>query len=225
MPAVDATLLSLLVLGLAGTGHCIGMCGPLLLALPPLRASVWRQVLYHVGRVTTYAAVAGSMGAVGHGLGAASDDLAVVTRIQTLVAVGVSVVMIWLGATRLRLLPEPRWLTDTNLLRFWGLRNLQARLVRSQSGLGAWLLGLLFGLLPCGLSYGAFAAALPSGGFWRGASFGAAFGLGTVPSLLAVGTVGAALFRRHRLWLDLIAGILLVAIGVSFLVDALAMEA
>lgn len=223
----EATYLSLALLGLFGTGHCVGMCGPLVLALPPLSGSVFRQLLYHLGRITTYGMIGAGLGAAGAGLtavaGAASDSLAVVTRVQLGVSVAVALVMGWMGLNRLGLLREPELLRRADLSRVPLLRTLQRRLVREgRGGLAALGLGLLLGFLPCGLSYGAFAATLNSGGALRGGSMTLAFGAGTLPSLLAVGTVGAAFARRHRTLFDVLAALTLIGLAASMLADAVA---
>ncbi len=223
----EATVLSLALLGLFGTGHCVGMCGPLILALPPLTGSVGRQLLYHLGRITTYSAVGALLGASGAGLtlaaSATTDSLVWVTRAQLGMAVAVAAAMAWMGLHRLGLLAEPAFLRQANLSHLPVLRTLQRRLVHEGRGpLAALALGLLFGLLPCGLSYGAFAAALTSDGWLHGGVMVAAFGLGTLPSLLLVGTVGAAFAHRHRALFDVLAALTLIGLAASMLADALA---
>jgi len=68
MEKVD--LLGMFMLGLLGTGHCVGMCGPLVFAFPGRSGRFMSHVWYHLGRVTTYVAVGAVLGGVGALLGA-----------------------------------------------------------------------------------------------------------------------------------------------------------
>ena len=80
-------------------------------------------------------------------------------------------------------------------------------------------LGLVLGLLPCGLSFAAFAAALPSGGATEGALAVFAFGLGTLPGLLLLGTAASRLARRHSRVIELLAGLLLIGMAAAMVAD------
>jgi hypothetical protein len=88
------------------------------------------------------------------------------------------------------------------------------------SALGHFLTGALPGLLPCGLSYGAFAQALGTGSAAQGALSALAFGLGTVPGLLLLGTGLAAVVRRYRRASDLLAGVLMLTMAVNMAIKA-----
>jgi hypothetical protein len=213
----DAELFSLLLMGLLGTGHCIGMCGPIVLAIPAQTGTTSAQALYNLGRITTYSAVGAFLGATGAGLA----DLSEVARIQVGVSLLTSVLLLLLGLLRLGILQEPAWLAAGSPSKIPGFRKvLQAVTVR-QSRPSIFLFGLMMGFLPCGLSYGAFAMALSSGGVREGAISLLAFGLGTLPGLFFVGTGASGLIRRYRRQSDLLAGILMIAIAVSLVVKAL----
>ena len=213
----DAELYSLLLMGLLGTGHCIGMCGPIVLAIPAQTGTTSAQALYNLGRITTYSAVGAFLGATGAGLA----DLSEVARIQVGVSLLTSVLLLLLGLLRLGILQEPAWLAEGSPSKIPGFRKvLQAVTVR-QSRPSIFLFGLMMGFLPCGLSYGAFAMALSSGGVREGAISLLAFGLGTLPGLFFVGTGASGLIRRYRRQSDLLAGILMIAIAVSLVVQAL----
>jgi len=71
-------------------------------------------------------------------------------------------------------------------------------LLRAGSAPARYALGMLWGLVPCALVYGVLPIALFAGGIWQGATVMLAFGLGTLPNLLAAGWVMA----RARRWLD-----------------------
>jgi uncharacterized protein len=202
--------------GLLGSfGHCVGMCGPLVgslaLAAGPLgaRRAVLGQLAYHAGRVTTYAALGAAMGLTGSFLNVAGR----LAGLQQAVAVlaGALMILLGLGAAGLSA----------------ALKRVEARasarvvaLVRSLlDGGGAGRLyptGLALGLLPCGLSWTAFLGAAGTGSVAEGFLLALAFGLGTVPALLAVGAAGAALGARGRGRLARAGGVLVALLGVLF---------
>lgn len=210
---MELDLLSMFLLGLLGTGHCVGMCGPIVLALPGGH-HVGVQLAYHAGRATTYVAI----GAVLAGLGAGLTEVARVQLVASLLAAAFLLVF---GLARLGVLREPRWLMGSSLspLRLPGFRRVM-RALRGGNRLAIVPYGLLMGFLPCGLSYAAFARALAADGPADGALMVALFALGTVPGLLAVATAASGFFRRHQQLSQLLAGALMVAMAVSLGVDA-----
>jgi sulfite exporter TauE/SafE len=171
------------LLGVAGSGHCIGMCGPLVLTFGRTAASgSWgpqlrHSALYHAGRVATYcllAIPAGLMGGVVStlGLGRALSVLAALLLIA--VAAGWS---------------RPGLPGGTG--RHWSPALVRAgsAAIRFSHGhpiAAPVVTGALNGLLPCGLVYVALAAAAAAGTAMAAVAFMAGFGLGTLPALLAV---------------------------------------
>jgi sulfite exporter TauE/SafE len=164
-----------LLTGLTGSLHCVLMCGPLAGALPVGRLSAGRaavaRALYHTGRVGTYAALGALAGIFGQG----ARELVGAGYLSIGSGVLLAAATLGSGGT-----PRPY---DHLLAR---LRQRAAPYLR-QPRTGAFvLLGVLNGLLPCGLVAVALAGALATGGTGTGAAFGLLFGLGTVPALLAV---------------------------------------
>jgi sulfite exporter TauE/SafE len=78
-----------------------------------------------------------------------------------------------------------------------------------------FILGLMLGLLPCGLSYGAFARAIPTGSIFNGALLVLAFAFGTIPGLLLLGTGASKIFQRYRKQSDILAGLLMLFMGIK----------
>lgn len=180
-----------LVLGLAGSLHCAGMCGPLALALPApatgSRAYVLGRLAYNGGRVMTYAVLGLFFGWLGRTL--------FVAGFQQWVSVG-------LGALLLTgLLVSPRlmhWLPVSRLVS--ALKQAMAGALRRRGLSSLLLLGLLNGLLPCGLVYVACAGAAATGGTGSGALYMVVFGLGTVPVMFAISLSGTLLHAAMRRW-------------------------
>jgi hypothetical protein len=77
------------------------------------------------------------------------------------------------------------------------------------------------GLIPCGLSYAAFACAVPEGNFVRGAVLLFAFGLGTLPGLFLLGTVFSKVFSKHRAAFDILAALVMFGMGLKLMLDVM----
>ena len=220
----DWELCSMVVLGLLGTAHCVGMCGPLVLALPGRQGRLGAHLLYHLGRITTYTIVGAVLGAIGAGAGhlsgGGSADLGSMARMQVVLSLIAAALLLLFGLVRLGIVGEPAWLAAASPAKLPGFATVQRRASGGRPGVSMLLLGLMLGLLPCGLSFGAFAAALPAGSAWQGGLRLLAFGLGTLPGLLLLGTVTSSFARKHARVFDLLAGLLLVGMGASLAIDA-----
>ncbi len=209
------TLLAALLAGLLGSGHCLAMCGGIAAAgaLPGAGTgrTLGRLLVYNGGRLASYALAGGLAGSVGLGLGYALNtaDWAGVLRLATglvILAVGAQIAFGW------RLLAPVEALGA----RFWRQLAPLARPLLPRRDLPAALaLGLLWGWLPCGLVYGMLLAAVTSGGASEGASVMLAFGLGTLPAMVATGAAAGhmrALLARPGLRTS--AGVLVMGLGV-----------
>ncbi|TLM68872.1 MAG: sulfite exporter TauE/SafE family protein [Deltaproteobacteria bacterium] len=204
--------------GLLGAGHCIGMCGPLVGALALTaggRPGGWLfPLLYNAGRVATYTLIGALAGWLGSAL-AYAEAFRDVTRILLIgsdlfiIAVGLGTAGLFAGLNVARLdFPGP----------FRAMTNGVQHLRRLPVWLGALPLGLLFGLLPCGYLYAVAITAAQGADPLLGAATLFAFGLGTVPSLLLVGSVTQWLGIRARQWMLRTAGVLVTGMGVVNLV-------
>lgn len=225
LTAAGVTYTSMVLLGLFGTGHCVGMCGPLVLAIPAARKGIAAHLVYHLGRVITYTIVGAALAGIGatlrHAAGAGEQDpLGSVARLQVILSIIAAALLLTLGLARLGVINEPRFLAVAAPGRIPGFAKVQ-RATQQGRLIAIFALGLLLGLLPCGLSYAAFARTLTADGPLHGALLVAAFGAGTVPGLLLLGTGGAAFARRHHKLTDLLAGLLLIGMALSIGVDAL----
>lgn len=199
----------MLVLGAVSSVHCTLMCGPLIaVACAPLgdesgspgqrarRLVLW-QAAYHLGRGVSYAALGALLGWAGAMIGSLMPARQVGGALQ--IAVGAVVI----GVALWTLLPTRR--AQAAASNSWLTRRLGRWVTATRPGamLG---LGLLTGLLPCGVLYAAFARALTAGSAGQAALLMAAFWLGTVPLLVAVATGAGGLLRaaNRRLALALV---------------------
>ena len=212
------------LMGFLGTGHCLGMCGPLVFAFPGQVGGMKAHGAYHAGRILTYTLVGLVMGGMGWGIvrlagQTEANPLAWMVGIQTGLALVAGLFMLGFGLSRVGLIPEPAWMATATLTRIPGVRNLLRRSDRPAPGIRLFATGLVMGMLPCGLSFGAFARALATAAPMEGAGLTLAFGLGTLPGLLLLGTGLAVLARRYRRHSDLLSGLVMIALAGRLLVD------
>lgn len=202
---VIGLMAAMLLAGLVGGAtHCAGMCGPFVLTqlaaglgrtAQPLgewaRLKAAALIPYHLGRLTTYAV----LGVLAGGLTQAVRQM---TGIRWLLAAFLGAAALYFAAKLLaalvpftRIAPRHGWLAER--ITPW-----IARAVGQADRLGPYGLGVALGFLPCGLVYGALAAAAGSGGALQGAMVMGAFALGTMPGLIAVGWLGSIAGRRWQ---------------------------
>jgi sulfite exporter TauE/SafE len=185
-------LSSAFLLGLLGSLHCVGMCGPLVLAMPGglergARSWLGRGV-YHLGRALTYGVLGLLLGTFGQGLRGAGWQQGL-----SILAGGVVLALAW-PHRRATATAEP----GTGLRILVRLRRAWAGLLNRPGWAARFALGALNGLLPCGLTYAALAAAALAGTPFTGFLFMVVFGLATTPALLAVAGVPALLRPAWR---------------------------
>lgn len=208
--------IAIFLVGLLGGTHCVGMCGGIVGALTvQIPGSVGRQwpihLAYNLGRITTYIGLGAVMGSLGT-VGLLFND---VLPIQLALYVLANLMLVALG---LYLTGFTALLAPVERLGHALWRRVQPvtrRFLPARSPARALPLGMLWGLLPCGLIYSVLATALVTGSAERGAALMAAFGLGTLPNLLLAGM----LFKRLRdvtrnSRVRLAAGLLVLAFGV-----------
>jgi len=219
-------LSAMFLLGLFGSAHCLGMCGPLVLSLPGGPGTLLVHILYHLGRLSTYTLVGLLFGSLGTGLtelarSCGADPLAVFARIQLGISLVAAIFLGWFGLVRLGVLSEPEVMRRAMPSRLPGFSGIRAGVIIDRNTAACYLYGVVLGLLPCGLSYAAFAAALAAGSPPRGAALAFCFGLGTLPSLLLLGTAAGTLLRRHQRLCELLAGLIMLGMALSLVSKAL----
>ena len=196
---------------LGGFGHCLGMCGPIVAAftLPGgAGARARAHLLYHGGRIITYTFVGALMGLTGSFVNTAGA----MAGLQNGVAVAAGLLMIVMGLGIARVLRFPPSLEGPT----GGFLRLARPVLESSSSARYLPLGLLFGFLPCGLSYTIFVGAAATGSPVRGFALALCFGLGTAAPLLAFGLAVGRLGARTRGLLHRAAGVAVIAMGVLF---------
>ena len=203
-----------LIIGLVGSLHCAGMCGPLALALPvtghTTSALILGRVTYNFGRIATYGLLGGAIGLVGH-----TVALAGFQRWLSLIAG--TAILLTLAASPRFALAKPAVATVVRLKAAF------ATLLQRRSLASLFLLGALNGLLPCGLVYAACVAAAAAGGLLAGLGYMLAFGLGTLPMMLGIGLAGSRFHAVARWRLHRLVPACLVALGLLLILRGMAL--
>ena len=211
---LELSLASAFLVGLLGGGHCAGMCGGIVsavsLSLPGSRPRIGFLLAYNLGRIASY----GAAGLLAGAIGASSfflDHVLPVERILyalasvMLILLGLYLAGIWRGVVVLETVGGKLW----RQVQPWSKRFLPVRTLPQ-----ALALGSIWGWLPCGLVYSVVVAALATGSPWHGAALMLAFGLGTLPALLAMG-MAAVRMRAvlQHVWVRRLSGLVVIGFG------------
>lgn len=169
-------LWSAFLIGLLGSLHCVGMCGPIALMLPvshdqPIRKSI-QTLLYHLGRITAYALIGIFLGMIGESLATFGFQQHLSIAIGVILLITVIIPGSWLHQFSI-LQPVNRILMK--------LKSAMASNFKKKSLDSFFTLGFLNGFLPCGLVYVAAFAAIGTNGLTNSILYMILFGLGTVP--------------------------------------------
>jgi uncharacterized protein len=231
-------LLLIVALGFLGSfGHCMGMCGPLSVALAlsqsdrgaslknsaseqhhPQKINSWQfHLLLNLGRVISYALVGAALGGLGSIVVASGQLAGIGSHLRQLMAILTGSLLIWFGIGQIK----PNWLPRLPFLHpisgeiHSRLNSRMSQLSIQQQWWTPALLGAAWGLIPCGFLYTAQLKAVETGSLLAGALTMLCFGLGTAPMMLGVGISASKVSadRRSQLfrlggWVTLVIGIL-----------------
>jgi sulfite exporter TauE/SafE len=173
------------LIGFLGSFHCVGMCGPIVLALPSGSDSkshyVISRVFYNFGRVITYSIFGLVGGIIGKQI--------VFTGYQNVLSIAVGITILVVLLRPVRLLRKISFFPKTDFISS-RLKKLWGPLLKSGSNSSLLAIGILNGFLPCGFVYLALAGAVSTGGIVPGIVYMVMFGLGTAPILIALSLTG-----------------------------------
>ncbi|MEO8589379.1 MAG: sulfite exporter TauE/SafE family protein [Flavobacteriales bacterium] len=212
---MNAWFVTAFALGAAASAHCIGMCGPIALAVPSptpgWRARAVSTLILNSGRITTYALIGLGFGTFGQGLRLAGLQQ------------GVSILA---GAVLLLSVIVPglleRWSPTGKLAMLIARsRGMLARNLKRTAPEALFLTGALNGLLPCGLVYAAAIGATAMGTATEGALFMVLFGLGTLPALIALRMSGGMIGTNARVLLRRASPVLVSAMALLLILRGL----
>ena len=204
------------LIGLVGSLHCIGMCGPIAIAIPVFSESKFivmlGRVAYNFGRIATYTLLGALFGLFG-------NRLVLFGLQQNLsIIIGVLIVVYILLPGKAK-----AYITNSYISRKINeaFRSLFGSLLSKKSNSPLFVIGMLNGLLPCGLVYMGIAGATASGSFYSGAAFMAMFGLGTFPIMLATSFAGKFINQNIRRRMAKLVPVFAFILGVLFILRGL----
>ncbi|MFH0991867.1 MAG: sulfite exporter TauE/SafE family protein [bacterium] len=207
-----------LMFGFAGSLHCIGMCGPIVLALSTGQQSFSKLLLgrlaYNLGRVFTYTMVGAIVGWIGGALliPLLQEKLTIIMGVVILI--GALFPLLVKSASTIRLLPQPLYQRLISQI---------ASLLTTQSVHTLFLLGILNGLLPCGFVYMGIAGAVATGSLIGGVLFMAGFGVGTIPAMLSFAISPRLISVNARTKLARMLPAFTILVGILLIVRGLAL--
>jgi sulfite exporter TauE/SafE len=209
-PEVTVTYLAIFLGGIAGSLHCVGMCGafPLALGGGGAQNRLLRQLLYNLGRLHTLVFI----GAVSGAAGAALVGIAPVRAVEQALAVLAGTIMIVVGLEVLGVLAQ---LSNRAVALVQAtVGRLLGGVMRSRSLAAPLALGVFNAFLPCQLIYAFAAYAAGTASISAGMLTMLAFGLGTMPAMLALGLARVLARPALRARLSLMSGVVVIVFGV-----------
>jgi sulfite exporter TauE/SafE len=213
-------------LGFLGSfGHCAGMCGPITVAFslsqqqekPSWQQQIWFHGLLNFGRILSYALVGAAIGALGSVLIAGGQFAGVDSALRQGMAMLTGILLIWFGLAQINPESVPRLPIVHPLSQKNWHNRLSSGMVKLSLSSHWWtpaLLGIVWGLIPCGFLYAAQIKAAETGDPWVGSVTMMAFGLGTLPLMLGVGMAGSMVSGDRRSQLFRMGGWLTLTIGI-----------
>ncbi len=215
---------SALLLGFLGSFHCIGMCGPIVLALPAHSNDRYQKIssslLYNFGRVITYSIFGIIFGLLGMGiyLAGLQQWVSILTGILILLVVAFPYIV-------------PKKIQEFSALKYPFFKKAFNQLFQSKSYGAYFILGILNGLLPCGFVYIALSMALLEGSVLNSMIFMFFFGIGTIPAMFGLSFASSFLnlnvrnkIKKSIPYISIIIGLLLIIRGMNLGIPYLSPE-
>ncbi len=207
-----------LTIGLVGSLHCIGMCGPIAVALPLGNKGwgyrVFGGITYNVGRILSYAVLGAIFGLLGKGIEMAGLQKWASILIGAVMVLSVLFPALFKGKIKFEQV-------------FFGYAGKMIgkfrKLFTISSIPSLFLIGILNGFLPCGLVYVAIAGAINTNSFYDGILFMILFGLGTLPVMLAIPLLGNMIGQKIRKKFSGVLNVFIVILGILFILRGLSL--
>ena len=211
-------LISAFVLGIMGSFHCAGMCGPIAIALPLHGNSVGGKIfggsLYNLGRTITYGIMGMLFGLLGQGVAMIGFQQKISVIMGSLMIISVLFPALFKNQYSM----NKSWFSLVSKL-----KSSIGRMFSIRSYPSLFFIGMLNGLLPCGLVYMAIAGAIGTGSVSMGTLYMILFGLGTIPMLLGISLAGNLLSLTVRKRINKLIPLMVVVVGIFFILRGLSL--
>jgi uncharacterized protein len=220
---MQSEIIASFLVGFAGSVHCLGMCGPLIIAYSIhikkadqrglfggswFKQGISHHLAYHAGRVLTYSMLGAFTAFMFHLI----DVSSIFKNIRGVMTLAGGLLMIFMGLSILRIFPLPDIMSSvTPSGKSWA--RIVTPLFSSERHIHKVMLGFVTGFLPCGLSWSMIINAAATGNIISGFALMAAFGLGTVPALFMVGLSASVISFKIRIIGEKIAAISVIIMG------------
>lgn len=204
------------LIGFLGSFHCVGMCGPIVLALPTGNVSNFylalSRIFYNIGRVFTYAFFGAVFGFFGRGITFVGFQQTVT------ISIGVLILFYYLMPSKFK-----GKLSSTGPYQLLSnfIKSSFRRITKDGSPLSLFLFGIINGFLPCGFVYVALAGAITMGDALNGAIFMAFFGIGTIPIMLGTALLGKFLSANVRRTMNKLIPVFAIVLAILFILRGL----
>ncbi|PID56940.1 MAG: hypothetical protein CR986_09685 [Ignavibacteriae bacterium] len=204
------------LIGFLGSFHCVGMCGPIALALPIGNSSnielIISRILYNLGRIVTYSFFGAIFGLFGKGIAFAG------LQRYASIGLGVSILIYYLTPKKFKgklSTTKPYQIVNNFVKKSF------SKLTHSGSPFSLFLFGIINGFLPCGFVYVALAGAMTTGDIYSGTAFMALFGLGTTPIMLAASLAGKFFTGKLRSRMNKLIPVFAIVLAIIFILRGL----
>lgn len=214
---ITPEIISALAIGFFGSLHCIGMCGPIAIALPYPQSKVsyfiLGRIFYNLGRLATYSFLGAVFGLLGSRL--------VIAGFQQSITIIIGAIILLIILTPMKYKSkfyQSRFVVKISSPIKYGI----SELFKQGSFSAMFLIGILNGLLPCGLVYVAIAGAISSGDAISGMVYMTLFGLGTFPAMISATIFGKFINLNIRKKINRAIPALAVLLAILFIIRGLA---
>ncbi len=206
------------ILGIAGSMHCVGMCGTIVLATgsfnDSLTVSMLKRLFYNLGRTTTYTLLGLLFGLIGLGIS--------LGKYQQQLSIIIGSLMLLTAIFQLKL-PLKYFENISIKISHW-LKSKFQKLLKSKSLITQLSLGFFNGLLPCGLVYVALAGATSTADPIKAAVFMAFFGLGTIPALFLLGIITSYITDRTKKYFQEVIPLMIILFSLLLILRGLNLD-
>lgn len=206
------------LIGFLGSFHCVGMCGPIALALPFGNQSnlqlIIGRLLYNLGRVFTYSLFGALFGLFGKGIEVAG------LQMWASIMLGVSILLYYITPNRFKgklSVTKPYQIANNFVKKGF------SKLTKNGSPASLFVFGIVNGFLPCGFVYVALAGAITTGGVLSGAIYMGLFGLGTVPIMFVTALVGKFLSTKLKHRMNKLIPVFAIILAIIFILRGLSL--
>ncbi len=206
-------LLTGFIIGLFGSFHCIGMCGPIALALPTGGGNIlFGRILHNFGRIVTYSALGFLFGLLGNRIA--------LFGLQQILSISLGVIILAVAVLPYKY--KSAIISGTGFYKAFNVvKSSMGSLLKKHNKLSLLGIGVVNGLLPCGFVYMGLTGATALGDAYKGMLFMAMFGLGTVPVMLGATMLGSIVNFKIRTRLMKMVPVFTVILAAIFIMRGL----